>query len=278
LPNMSTQTNYPETYFHNQFRLENSFDQATTEFSHESGWVLGSHDIVGSTFYIAMNVMLACTAFFALERDAVPKQWKKSVTVAMMVTGIAFWNYIFMKTTWVKTQGAPTVYRYTDWLVTVPLQIVEFYLILQASTRVSTGLFWKLLIMSIVMLVGGYCGEVGACSVLCGFVVGMAGWLYIVYEIFAGEAGATSGNSTNKAAQQAFNTLRLIVSVGWIIYPLGYYLVYLVDPGTYAAYAYGYKSQSVLNCVYNLADIVNKGAFGLAIWAAGKADTNNRLM
>merc|ERR1719316_867752 len=137
------------------------------EFTHESGLVLGPHDIVGFTFYIALNAMLAFTIFFFFERDAVPKQWKKSVTVAMLVTGIAFWNYIFMKTTWVKTQGAPTVYRYTDWLVTVPLQIVEFYLILQATTNVSVMLFWRLMICSIVMLLGGFCGETGICSVLC---------------------------------------------------------------------------------------------------------------
>lgn len=234
-------------------------------FTHENGSILGAHDIVGMTFYVAMNAMLACTVFFFLERDSVPKQWRKSITVAMLVTGIATWNYMFMKTTWVKTQDSPTVYRYTDWLITVPLQIVEFYLILSAVTRVSTSLFWKLLIASVIMLVGGYLGEIGAVSVLVGFGVGMAGWLYIVFEIFAGEAASVSASSGSKAAQSAFNTLRLIVSIGWIIYPLGYYLVYLGPTVTY-------HSQSVVNIVYNLADVVNKGAFGLCIWAAAKSE------
>eukprot|EP00392_Amoebophrya_sp_AT5.2_P013876 g14008.t1 len=235
------------------------------EFTHESGATLGAHDVVGSTFYIALNAMLACTLFFFLERDSVPKQWKKSITVAMLVTGVATWNYIFMKETWVRTQNSPTVYRYTDWLITVPLQIVEFYLILAATTKVSSGLFYKLLITSVIMLVGGYLGEIGAVSVLCGFVIGMLGWLYILFEIFAGEAAATSGASTNKACQSAFNTLRLIVSVGWCIYPIGYYLVYLGP-------TFSYHSQSAVNIVYNLADVVNKGAFGLCIWAAAKSD------
>lgn len=240
---------------------------ATTlmEATHEDGWTLGEHDIVGSTFYIAMNAMLACTIFFFFERDSVPKAWRKSVTVAMLVTGIATWNYLFMKTTWVRTQYSPTVYRYTDWLITVPLQIVEFYLILSATTKCSAGLFYKLLLTSIIMLVGGYLGECGAVSVLAGFVIGMAGWLYILFEIFFGEAARTSAAGGSKAAQQAFNTLRLIVSVGWLIYPLGYYLVYLGP-------AFTYHSQSVVNIVYNLADVVNKGAFGMAIWAAAKSE------
>jgi len=239
--------------------------------SSENGDVLGSHDVVGSTFFIAMNMMLCFTIFFLLERNSVPQQWKRSVTVAMLVTGIAFWNYFYMRGAWVETQQSPTVYRYTDWLITVPLQIVEFYLILQATTNVSVMLFWRLMIGSLVMLIGGFCGEVGACSVLVGFVVGMVGWLYILFEIFCGEAGAIAGNANNKALTSAFNTLRLIVSVGWCIYPLGYYMVYLGP-------TFSYHADSVVNIIYNLADLVNKGAFGLCIWAAAKSDVKKGLL
>lgn len=239
--------------------------------STENGTTLGAHDIVGSTFFIAMNMMLAFTVFFLLERNTVPVQWKRSVTVAMLVTGIAFWNYFYMRSAWVITQQSPTVYRYTDWLITVPLQIVEFYLILQATTNVSIMLFWRLLIGSLVMLIGGFMGEVGACSVLVGFVVGMLGWLYILFEIFCGEAGAVAGNSNSKACASAFNTLRLIVSAGWCIYPIGYYMVYLGP-------TFSYHADSVVNIIYNLADLVNKGAFGIAIWAAAKSDVKKGLL
>jgi len=239
--------------------------------SHENGAVLGEHDIVGTTFFVALNMMLAFTVFFAMERSSVPKQWNRSITVAMLVTGIAFWNYLYMKEAWQVTQQSPTVYRYTDWLITVPLQIVEFYLILQATTNVSVMLFWRMMVCSVIMLLGGFCGEVGLCSVLVGFVIGMLGWLYIVFEVFCGEAGAVSGNSGSKACQSAFNTLRLIVSVGWTIYPIGYYMVYLGP-------TFSYHAQSVVNIIYNLADLVNKGAFGLAIWAAAKMDQKRGLL
>lgn len=222
---------------------------------------LGSHDVVGTTFWIATNAMLAFTVFFLVELKDVPKHWRRSVTVAALVCGVAFWNYNYMRDAWVYTQQSPVTYRYTDWLITVPLQIVEFYLILQAVTDVSVNLFYKLLTASLVMLISGWFGETGVVSVLCGFIPGMAGWLYIVYEIFFGECGTLSGKTGSKAAQSAFNTLRLIVSVGWIIYPLGYYLVYLGPTFTY-------HSESVVNIVYNVADLVNKGAFGLAIYSA----------
>ena len=169
-----------------------------------------------------------------------------------------------MREVWGATGDSPTVLRYIDWLITVPLQIVEFYVILAAMTAVASGLFWRLLIASIVMLVGGYLGEVGAMNVTLAFVIGMAGWLYIIYEIFAGEASKASAGSGNAAGQAAFNALRLIVTVGWAIYPIGYAVGYFgggVDAGS-------------LNLIYNLADFVNKIAFGMAIYVAAVSDSN----
>jgi len=226
---------------------------------------LGSHDVVGTTFWIATNAMLAFTVFFLVELKDVPKNWRRSVCVAALVCGVAFWNYNYMRDAWVYTQQSPVTYRYTDWLITVPMQIVEFYLILQAVSDVSVTLFYKLLTASLIMLISGWFGETGVVSVLVGFIPGMLGWLYIVYEIFLGECGQISGKVGSKAAQTAFNTLRLIVSVGWIIYPLGYYLVYLGPTFTY-------HSESVVNIIYNIADLVNKGAFGLAIYSAAMTE------
>ena len=72
------------------------------------------------------------------------------------------------------------------------------------------------------MLVAGYLGEVGSVNVWVGFVIGMLGWLYIIYEIFAGEA---SQINAKVVSQKAFNALRL-VTVGWAIYPIGYVVGY----------------------------------------------------
>lgn len=232
----------------------------------QDGHILGSHDIVGITFWIACAAMLAGTMFFFAERFTVPERWRGSVTVAGMVTGIAFWNYCYMRESWVLTQSSPTVYRYTDWLITVPLQIVEFFLILKAVLpNLPNSLFYRLLAQSMLMLICGYCGESGVVSVLAGFIPGCLCWLGLCYEMFSGECASLAKGSGNKACQKAFNTLRLIISVGWAIYPLGYYLT-LLGP------TFTYHSQSVINITYNLADLVNKLAFGLAIWGAAISD------
>ena len=136
-----------------------------------------------------------------------------------------------MRGIWISTGESPTVYRYIDWLITVPLQIVEFYLILAAVTAVKARLFWELLIASLVMLIGGYLGETEIINTSVGFVIGMAGWLYIVYAIFAGEAAKINAASKNAASQMAFNAIRLIVLIGWAIYPIGYVLGNFGDLG-----------------------------------------------
>ena len=61
--------------------------------------------------------------------------------------------------------------------------MIEFYLILSAITKVSGGVFWRLLIGTLVMLIPGYMGEAGYLNATVGFVIGMIGWAYILYEI-----------------------------------------------------------------------------------------------
>ena len=132
-------------------------------------------DLVGVTFWLISIAMVAATVFFFLERDRVVGKWKTSVTVAGLVTLIAAVHYFYMREVWVVLGESPTVYRYIDWLLTVPLQIIEFFLILAAITVVPTSLFWKLLVASVVMLVGGYMGEAGFMDITLGFIIGMIG-------------------------------------------------------------------------------------------------------
>ena len=209
---------------------------------------LATNDYVGISFWIATAIMLASTVFFFVERQDVSGKWRTSLTVAGLVTGIAFWHYLYMRGMWSDMGASPTVFRYIDWLITVPLQIIEFYLIVAAVTVVSAGIFWRLLIASIVMLVGGYLGETGLWAPSVGFAVGMIAWIYIIYEIFLGETAAANASSGNSASQSAFNTIKWIVTVGWAIYPVGYALGYFA----------GGVNNEALNIVYNLADLINK--------------------
>ncbi len=218
------------------------------------------------SFYFGTAAMLCSAVFFFFERGEVAPKWRTSVTVAGLVTFIAFFHYYFMRDAWCSAlaSGDLTQLRYIDWLITVPLQIVEFYLILKVVGKVTSGLFWQLLIASIVMLVGGLLGEMGTINEVVGFVIGMIGWLYVVYLIFAGGAAKASSESGNQAVQSAFNSMKLIVLVGWAIYPIGYIIGNMIDVT---------NGTQTMNIIYNFADLINKTAFGLVIWAAAKQDS-----
>ena len=228
--------------------------------------MLAQDDFVGISFWVISMGMLAATVFFFMEAGNVATGWRTSVVVAGLITGVAFIHYMYMREVWVTTGDSPTVYRYIDWLITVPLQMVEFYLILTAVGKANSGMFWRLLLGSVVMLVGGYLGEAGYINSTLGFIVGMAGWIYILFEVFSGEAGKAAAKSGNKSLVTAFGAMRMIVTVGWAIYPLGYVFGYLT----------GGVDANSLNVVYNLADFVNKIAFGLVIWAAATSASGRR--
>merc|ERR1711899_123437 len=201
--------------------------------------------------------MVAATVFFLMESTAVSFHWKTSLNVGALVTLVAAVHYFYMREYWVQLGSSPIVYRYIDWTITVPLQMVEFYLILSAvQPNVSAGMFWRLLIGTVVMLIAGYCGEAGLSNPTMGF---------ILFEIFAGEAGkvAAGDEKGSEHVKKSFSTMRLIVTIGWSIYPLGYFFGYLQ----------GKVKADDLNLIYNVADVINKIAFCLAIWASAMADT-----
>jgi bacteriorhodopsin len=224
---------------------------------------LQASDLTGVSFWLISMALLATTVFFFIERSTVKASWKTSVTLSGLVTGIAFVHYMYMREVWINTGSSPTVFRYIDWLLTVPLLMIEFYFILSAVKKVSGGIFWRLLIGTLVMLIGGFLGESGRIGVSPGFFIGMAGWLFILYEIFAGEAGREAAKLTG-TAKGCFEFCKWIVTIGWSVYPLGYYFGYLA----------GGTNEGNLNLIYNLADFINKILFGLVIWHAASSSNS----
>lgn len=211
-------------------------------------------DYIGISFWLISIALFATTVFLVIERESVEEKWKTPTTVAAMVTGIATVHYYYMRSVWVKTQTSPVVYRYIDWFLTVPLQIIEFYLILSVASKIPVRLFYQLLVASIVMLIAGFLGETGSINRMLGFIIGTAAWLYILYEIMFGEAARLKDETTDESVKFAFDSLKYIVSIGWVIYPIGYLL-----------------KERNMNLFYNLGDLVNKILFALVIWYAGKS-------
>merc|ERR1712157_553831 len=157
---------------------------------------LNEHDFTAVSFWIISIAMIAATVFFFAEASTVSNHWKTSLHVGGLVTLVAAVHYMYMREYWVAVHASPIVYRYIDWSITVPLQMIEFNLILKAAKApISPMGFWKLLVGTVCMLAFGYAGESKAINGWIGFVLGMCGWAFILFESF-----------------------------GWAIYPAGYFL------------------------------------------------------
>ena len=177
-------------------------------------------DFTTFTFFVTNMALLAAGLFLWLERDNVNPKWKTALTVSGMVCFIAAVHYYYMRGNMDATDVVSI--RYIDWLITVPLQMVEFYIVLAAVTAVSSGVLNRLLGYSILMLVGGYLGETGAVAFVSptvGFAVGMIFWGLLLKEIWSGEAAEVNAKG-NAAGQFAFDGMKKIVTFGWAIYPL----------------------------------------------------------
>ena len=224
-------------------------------------------DYVGFTFFVGCMAMMAASAFFFLSMSSVEGKWKTSLLVSGLITFIAAVHYFYMRDYWAVVGESPTFFRYVDWTLTVPLMCVEFYLILKAAGA-KTGLLWKLIWASVVMLVTGYLGEAvyntGTGPAIWGLFSGLA-YFYIVYLIMAGEAKQLA-NASSPAVQKAHDILCKFVLIGWGIYPLGYMI------GTEGWYDFVDGIPVDMDVVYNIGDAINKIGFGLVIYSLAVSD------
>merc|ERR1712048_744951 len=226
---------------------------------------LSETDFTAVSFWVISIAMIAATVFFYAEAATVTAHWRTSLHVGGLVTLVAGVHYMYMREYWVSVGKSPIVYRYIDWTITAPLQMIEFNLILKASKcPISAAGFWKLLIGTVLMLAFGYAGESKAMNPWAGFGLGMCVWAFILFEIFLGESANASKTNSSDAVKQSFNYMRIIVSLGWAIYPAGYYFGQINDSA---------QAAQALNVIYNIADFVNNIAFVLACWSCAKADT-----
>ena len=227
---------------------------------------LQSGDLVGFTFFLGSVAMFAATVFFFVERSSVSDEWKLSMTVSGLITLIAAVHYYYMRDVWVTSYTSPTEFRYIDWILTVPLMCVEFYLL------TKTGLS-KMVSASVVMLVTGYLGEASVCSVfgthspaIWGLISGLA-YFYIVNEVYQGDV-AKAAKKAGKNIQNANSLLLKFVVIGWGIYPLGY-LIGTAD-GQWYSFLADLVNSDTRDLIYNVGDAVNKIGFGLVVWCAAK--------
>ncbi len=218
-------------------------------------------DGTGFTFWLGAMAMMAASVFFFLSMNGVDAKWRTSLLVSGLITFIAAVHYMYMRDAHAAGDST-TVFRYVDWILTVPLMCVEFYLILKVAGATKSDM-WRLIAASTVMLVTGFFGESGwdggiFSAAVWGALSGAA-YFWIAYEVWLGGlkklAVAAGGN-----VLEAHKMLCWFLLVGWAIYPLGYMA------GTDGWYSGISAILPDMEVIYNIGDAVNKIGFGLVVY------------
>jgi bacteriorhodopsin len=218
---------------------------------------LATDDYVGFTFFTGCMAMMAASAFFFLSMNDFDKKWKTSILVSGLITFIAAVHYWYMRDYWASFGESPTFFRYVDWVLTVPLMCVEFYLILKVAGA-KKSLMWRLIFLSVVMLVTGYIGEaVDRDNAWLWGLISSIAYFIIAYDIWLGSAKKLAVEAGGYLLK-AHKTLCWFVLVGWAIYPLGYMAG---TPGWYDG-----LNGLQMDVIYNIGDAINKIGFGLVIY------------
>lgn len=210
-------------------------------------------------FWIGTVAMGCGTAFFWLERSSVAPRYRSAMTVAGLVTGVACFHYFRMAEVYAGG-GFPTEYRYIDWIITTPLMLLKFPLLLGLG-KDGKKFLMPLLGLDVLMIVSAYIAEVsplGGPSWWGFFLLACVFELGIVYLLFA--KMKTSISAAPKPIAQSLRLMRLFIFVGWLIYPIGF-LMALAGPA-------GADFREIF---YNVADVINKVGFGLVAYYGVKA-------
>jgi len=253
----------------------------------------GQYDLVYNALSFTLASMMASTIFFWLRLSSVHEKYKSAMCITGLVTFIAAYHYFRIFNSWVgayefavpsekDASGAfiiadPSVtgvafndaYRYMDWLLTVPMLLVEIVLVMKLSPEETFNKGLKLGVAAALMIVAGYPGELildsaDLSSRWLYWAVAMVPFMYIVYTLMFGLSAALEAEDDNRVRDLIWFAQRMTI-VSWLTYPVVYIIPMFGVSGAGAVIA--------IQIGYCISDIISKCGVGLVIYKISMAKT-----
>ncbi len=235
------------------------------------------YSLVFNALSFTIAAMGGSFVFFLLSRSQVAKKYRPALLISAVVVAIAGYHYFRISGSWsgayalsggmYEPTGTPfnDAYRYVDWMLTVPLLLIETVAVLALAKTVSSGIAARLGIAAVFMIALGYPGEISTDTgtrLLWGTLSTLP-FLYIIYVLWV-ELGKALVSQPPQVRVLVRN-LRLLLLASWGFYPIAYLLPLLGISG-----AAGFVG---VQLGYTIADVAAKPAFGLLIYAIARAKT-----
>lgn len=240
---------------------------------------LGDYSLISNSLSFGVATFGAATAFFWLSRSQVTSHYKTALTISGVVTLVALYHYFRMFESFgaafsvvkgkVEATGLPfnDAYRYVDWLLTVPLLLIELILVMGLSRSETVSKATSLSIAAAVMILLGYPGEIAADASTrwVWWALSMCPFLYIVFTLFT-----SLGESIQRQPEAARGLILLArntIVVTWAFYPIVFLLpmIGLATAGTVSA---------PVQVGYTVADVLAKAGFGVMIFLIARAKSD----
>ena len=228
------------------------------------------YSLIYNAFSFALASMAAATLFLWLGRSQVSSNYKTAVTISGLVCAIAAYHYFRISESWdaayilkdglVTATGVPfnDAYRYVDWLLTVPLLLIELVLVMRLSREETISKSVRLGSAAALMIVLGYPGEIAGdipTRALWGTLSAIP-FLYIVWQLFSGLG--TSIDRQPESVRGLIKSARLLTFASWGFYPIVYMAPYAKISGA--------SAMTTIQIGYTVADLIAKAVVGILIY------------
>lgn len=231
---------------------------------------IGQYLLVYNAFSFTFATMAAATIFLWFGRSQVGSGYKTALTISGLVTAIAAYHYFRIFESWETAyevrDGVITVtglafndaYRYVDWLLTVPLLLIELVLVMRLSQQETVSKSVKLGFAAALMIVLGYPGEIADGNVTRAIwgTLSTIPFLYIVWELFRGLGAAIERQP--ESVRGLIKQARLLTFASWVFYPI-VYMIPFTNLG-------GAATETYVQVGYTIADIIAKAGVGILIY------------
>jgi len=248
----------------------------------------GQFQLVYNVLSFSLASMMATTMFLWLKTYSVSEKFQTPVIISGLVTFIAAYHYMRIFDSWVgayeyklnvtnpQLTGVPfnDAYRYMDWLLTVPMLLMEILLVMNLTKEEATKKCWTLGSAAALMIVIGYPGEliIEEKSLNTRWIywgLAMLPFLYIVLQLLVGLAAATNKES-DPGISRKIRLAQIVTVVSWLTYPVVYVFPMLGLGGAHAVVA--------IQCGYCASDIISKCGVGFIIYSitAAKSEVEDQ--
>ena len=226
--------------------------------------LLDVQDIASASFALAMIALLATGVLMLAGTGWVARRWKLVVALGGVTALVGAAHLGIANDVWLATGKSSMIHRYVGWFITIPLQVVTLYFFVRVYARIPVGVFWRTFVAAVLLVTSRFMGEANLMLPMLGFLLSLAFWLYILGEAYFGAMSQGDLRHGSETARRGFFWLRLIMTLGWAILPLTYFVTTFTGP----------VQMRYVMTTYNLSDFINVAAFALTLLATAMGETD----